>query len=360
MSEDLGVLATQVILKSAASAPSKKGRLELQKKHTDMLKGFFVQFNHTTSSFQDGESFVTFLRLVTKALDNAGVEHTSDKPYGLMTDGHKSRFNIIAMRQAKELNISLYFLPPHVTTIYQPLDKVFDAWHKLYSGKLKAWRNGEQVCTGSVHKPIPSKPVGVGFVIELIVQGWLTDKEKVFAFEQCGIPMDGFDPDRIDKSQMMPEVKTVSPKKARFIGGPPALPVTPAKATTESNVEFLKKRGCFWKGFASGVVSEPMSMRDCGALKLPTDGKEKFIPGEKKESKATFYGDIDSSMILEAKEQQEKEETELEEKADLNRNRPGSMALGTYEVHAEPCNEDENGACCRFHKAEQDIVRQKR
>jgi hypothetical protein len=119
MFTELGVMATQIILKSAASGPAKSGKLEIGNEHIKMLtENIFVQFNHTPSSFQDGKSFITFLELVAKALDNAGVDPTEDRPCGLITDGHKSRYNVEAMRNAKKLNISLYFLPPHATTIY--------------------------------------------------------------------------------------------------------------------------------------------------------------------------------------------------------------------------------------------------
>ena len=85
-------------------------------------------------------TLMTFLRLVAKALDYHGIEHTEEKPYGLVTDGHSPRYNIEVMRLARELHISLYFLPSHATTICQPLDKLLDSWHKQHSGKLAMWR----------------------------------------------------------------------------------------------------------------------------------------------------------------------------------------------------------------------------
>jgi hypothetical protein len=309
MSEQFEVLATQIILKSGSNEPSKKGKLELDKRHVGMMKDRFIQFNHTGSSYQDGDTFVTFLVMVAKVLDHYEIEHTAVKPYGLLTDGHKSRYCIAALRKAKELHISLYFFPPHATTLYQPLDKLFDSWHKKYSEKLEAWRTDTQKAKASVHPPVPPRSACVGFAIELVVDGWLSDNQIEFGFEQCGITMHWFDETMIPNHLLMPEPSTVSPGKARFIMGP-TLPITPGKKLGQSDPEYLKYRGDYWKGFATGVINEPIKMRDCGALRIPTDGaKNDFVPGEGKKT-VTFYGDIDSAAVLELAEKQHAEEAD--------------------------------------------------
>jgi hypothetical protein len=59
--------------------------------------------------------------------------------------------------------------------------------------------------------------------------------------------MNGFDASLIDKSQMLPEVGTVSPKKGRFTTRH-ILPTTPSKELAESETEYLERMVIFGMG----------------------------------------------------------------------------------------------------------------
>ncbi len=67
---------------------------------------------------------------------------TVKKPVMLLMDGHKSHLSTRIIKQAMDHGIHLECLPPHTTTILQPLDvvtlsKLKQSWKKLLSNYFK-------------------------------------------------------------------------------------------------------------------------------------------------------------------------------------------------------------------------------
>ena len=58
----------------------------------------------------------------------------------LFSCGHKTRFGDEVLWELEKEHIYLYILPPHASTLYQTLDKLFAAWHAKFLAALEAWR----------------------------------------------------------------------------------------------------------------------------------------------------------------------------------------------------------------------------
>ncbi len=96
-----------------------------------------TRFNATLSGWSEEATFFDWLRKhFIPAVKNV------QKPVLLVMDGHRSHISTRIIKLAMEHNIHMECLPPHTTTILQPLDvltlsKVKQSWRKLLSSHFK-------------------------------------------------------------------------------------------------------------------------------------------------------------------------------------------------------------------------------
>jgi transposase len=76
-----------------------------------------TQFSLSKSGYMTSETFTGWFEMFLQYVP-------TDEPVLLVLDGHASHLNEEVLRKARERKVHLFFLPPHTTHLYQPLDVV--------------------------------------------------------------------------------------------------------------------------------------------------------------------------------------------------------------------------------------------
>jgi len=92
-------------------------------------------FAKTETHMMDGEVFTEWLKWMQKTVMSEMPEFGQlgpDNRILFILDGHSSRINIDAIKQAKELGIDILIFPGQCTHFLQPWDQIFAAFRKSY------------------------------------------------------------------------------------------------------------------------------------------------------------------------------------------------------------------------------------
>ena len=319
-------LFTQIILKSAAK--DKQGKINVDLEVMAKAKAFWC---YAEKSVQDTETFVEFLERLALYLDAAGIPHTAELMFCLLVDGHITRVTLLSLRKAKALFIAVYILPPHATTIYQPLDKLYASYHSKYGAKLTAWQKNTQSAQ-SKSLPTPTKNQAFNFIMELIAEGWFSQVDGEKAFKHCGIGPDGVDEGLIDKTQLIPDEESVADADREFLFGRGRADEPAERVPTlETELQYYKRISIFWKDMALEEGARVPTLRDLGVFFLPSQPQEvEDDAGKEKKKGFPTWG---CTSTMQALEQCEAKEAAL---VKAQRSTPRSM------------RRSQSGSCCVY------------
>ena len=303
-----GVVTTQIIFKTAASDLDKaKITVDAGVLYAAAQAGHNINFNSTAKSYQTGSSLVHLLQNMVRVLAAAGLTPTADRPLCLTTDGHKSRFGVAAMEFCIANNISVYLLPPHASTLFQPLDQLFAALHVRYGVRLKAWK-AANMTPGSAIKPTPSRGNAVEILVKVIADGWFNGRQLGRAWDNTGFYRDGVDVARaVPDSKCLPSESSNTAAENLFVNDGfvdhnPAVQEPAPKSHAETPLEFALRLVEHWKATALRLAATPRSAREIGALPLPSGTSkadaDAFAAMEGNHGKADIWGQMDLAKVV--------------------------------------------------------------
>ena len=242
-------------------------------------------------------------------LASKGLKLTVDKPLMLTTDGHKSRFGIAAMEYCIENHISVYLLPPHASTLFQPLDQLFAGFHAAYARQLAVWKKDNQAPDSAI-KPEPSRGTAVELMVAVIMSGWFSVSKHRGAWDKCGLYLRGVDMAKaVPDSKCLPSAASNTERENEFVNSgyvdyTPPLPEPSPKLDSETPTAYLSRVADHWKAVATRLAATPRSAREIGALPLPS-GKSKAAAdaaaakaGKDDDGKATVWGQMNLADLV--------------------------------------------------------------
>eukprot|EP00049_Salpingoeca_infusionum_P001118 m.45351 g.45351 ORF g.45351 m.45351 type:complete len:724 (+) comp10876_c0_seq1:236-2407(+) len=163
-----------------------------------------VIFDFADKSCETGLTFTRLLHGLIKALNDQGISHTPELPFVLMLDGHKSHINVDALRLAKEAHIRMFFIPPHTSHIYQPLDRRYRTFHKRYEHHAEAWQHAKQSKDNLRRLPAMTRTGAVVSILRCVNEEWLSSEQCRAAFAECGVSVRGVNPEVV-LGKLIPE-----------------------------------------------------------------------------------------------------------------------------------------------------------
>jgi hypothetical protein len=161
-----------------------------------------IKIDATNASYQDTRTFCAFLEFAISRMKKLKIVPTEKRPYLLFADGHKTRPTLQSLELCIKLHLKLFLYPPHSTTIYKPLDQIFQVFHNDCTICKADWRKSRTTVvegTRPKHIPIASQAT-IGLMIEVITY------RRWSAYAQCGFFASGANLSKININKFMPDV----------------------------------------------------------------------------------------------------------------------------------------------------------
>lgn len=128
MTLGLSVNRAGSIVQKIFIARNKKGNPKAIEKYNDLAKEFKINLVFTKSSYIDGNIFINEMKLLKQRFNG--------NDFAICVDGHGSHKKDEAIDFAKENGIYLYFTPPGLTWLLQPVDRtVMGPFKQSYKSK---------------------------------------------------------------------------------------------------------------------------------------------------------------------------------------------------------------------------------
>ena len=220
--------------------------------------------------------------------------------------------------------------PPHATTLYQPLDKIFATFHHEYSKAGRAHKEStkEALQTAELWRgKALSKTNAINIMHKVIFSGWLGTKAANAAWRDCGMGDAGVDVETNPAiaKQLVPSTERMGPAERFYIELGKAKPdlapllLSPKKQPGENAEAYQQRRGDHYKRLLLESYARPRTLAEAGVLRNPlhcattaqeaiqklNDGEAKFGEGNLDEQIAKFELNKEAKEI---KQQAKKEE----------------------------------------------------
>jgi hypothetical protein len=265
-------------------------------------------------------------------LDKHGIEHTTDRPFLLLTDGHSSRMSLLSLRFCRDNGIVMYFFPPHATTLYQPLDKCFAHFHYCYSTRAKQFKDAQRQTSKQAQlwrtKPL-SRTNAMNIMHETTFAGWLTTDAADARWRDTGMGDKGLDVDAnpailkmlVPSTERMGAAELFCMELGKAKPDLAVLLSSPKKLPTESSSAYHARRGDHFKKMLAEACTRPRCLAEAGVLATPLHCATEAAEAVDKINEATAkFGEGDNDTLIAKFEAEELARTTKAQAKQVERN----------------------------------------